>query len=245
MFTRCTIVYSWTVWRRLNSHSLGKCSDSAVWGEPCEHILWGFYEICCKKPFGVKRYYLYFFHSGGSVQSNSTEPSSDLSRKKTCNFSVARLQKRTYGRLLAITCAFLFCPDACSVENPCYLIDNASRSCLCNWEQTWKKRQFLHFNYCPEETVNYNWLLLLSSFKGDWNGIYFSGEPILFSIPLLREYTWHCLRKPCCWMYLFALRKKYMNYLLHQCTAMNLDLEILFFVISFIFEDLFFFWGGA
>lgn len=26
--------------------------------------------------------------------------------RKRCNFSVARLQKRTYGRMLAITCAF-------------------------------------------------------------------------------------------------------------------------------------------
>lgn len=120
---------------------------------------WGFHEIGCRKPFGVQRYhYLYLSYNDGSVQSNSTEPSSYLFRKKTCNFAVARLQKRTYGRLLAITCFFFFFfffgPDVCSVQNPCYLIDNASRSC--NWEQTWKKRQFLHFNYCPEETVNYS-----------------------------------------------------------------------------------------
>lgn len=118
---------------------------------------WGFYEIYSRKPFGVKRYhYLYLFYSYGSVQSNSTEPSSYMFKKKSCNFSVARLQKRTYGRMLAITCAF-FVLIACSVQNPCYLIDNASRGCLHDWGQTWKKRQFLHFNYCLEETVNYYW----------------------------------------------------------------------------------------
>lgn len=30
-----------------------------------------------------------------------------------------------------------------------------------------------------------------------------------------------------------------MNYLLYQCTSMNLDIEILFFVILVIFEDYF------
>jgi len=91
---------------------------------------WGFYEIYSRKPFGVKRYdYLYLVYSDGSVQSNSTEPSSYLYKKKTCNFSVARLQKRTYGKMLAIACAS-FVLIACSVQNPCYLIDNVSRSCL-------------------------------------------------------------------------------------------------------------------
>lgn len=113
MFARYTVVYSWTAGPVSELQLLMISAQMLQWEE--NHVnthcmkteQWGFYEIYSRKPFGVERYYLPLFYRYGSVQSNSTEPSSYLFKKKTCNFSVARLQKRTYGRILAITCAFL------------------------------------------------------------------------------------------------------------------------------------------
>lgn len=160
-----------------------KCTDAAI-REPCAHTVW-------KNSGNFKR-----FIPGNLLELrdiNSTEPSSYLFKKRTCNFSVAKSQKRTFGRMLAITCAFFFFfLIACSVQNPCYLIDNTSRSCLHIWGQTWKKR-VLTFQLLPWGSSKL--LLIITSiqlkydFKGDRNGTCVSVECNMFAIPLLREYT--------------------------------------------------------
>lgn len=69
-------------------------------------------------------------------------------------------------------------------------------------------------------------------FKGDRNGIYFSVKPILFAIPVLREYTLCYIRKHTveCW------EENTWTICLDYCASMNLDIELLFYVTLFIFS---------